>query len=259
MIRALLPLMLLVATPATAAALSPAGLATVGSHPAPGATLPAQTRFLDQDSRVTTLGEATRGEPTVLLFADMRCSYLCGPALVLTAGALQDSGLDPSTYHLTVIGIDPRDGPADARAMRDARLKGTPGVRSVARLLSGSPAAIAAAAHALGYRFRYDAEHGQFAHDASVYILDPQGRVADVVSPFELRPERLRSAIVAAGQGRLAALVDQVHVLCYGLDPSAGLYNRSVVTWLRIGGAATAAAIALLIFAAMRRGRRRAA
>lgn len=253
-----LPL-LLGSVPAAAASLSAAELDQVGAHPAAGARLPADVSFLDQDGRSTTLGQATRGKPTVLLFEDYKCSYLCGPALVLTAGALEDSGVDPARYHLVAVGIDPRDGPADARAMRDARLKRMPKLYAAARLLSGSPAAITRTAAALGYRFHYDAAHGQFAHDASVYVLTPSGTVAEVLSPFELRPERLRSEIVAAGEGRLAALVDRVHVLCYGLDPSAGIYNRDVVRWLRLGGLVTAAGIVLVLSTALYRARSRTA
>ena len=241
--------------PGSAAALPSAALDAVGARPAAGAKIPAAVAFLDQNGRPITLGAATAGEPTLLLFADYKCGYLCGPALALTGGALKDSGLPSSRFHLVTIGIDPREGPADARMMRDMQLRGAPKIAEAAHFLSGPPAAIQAAAGALGYHFRYDAAHAQFAHDASVYILDPTGRVADVVSPFELRPERLRDAIVGAGQGRLAALIDRVHVLCYGLDPSAGLYNRPAILALRIGGILTACILALLLLSALRRAR----
>ena len=86
--RCLLPLLLLIAAPVSAA-LTPADLAGVGATPPAGARLPAGLPFVDQQDKPYRLGNATA--PTVLLFADYSCRHICGPGVTLTAGALHDA------------------------------------------------------------------------------------------------------------------------------------------------------------------------
>src|SRR6185503_19285554 len=115
----------------------------------------------------------------VLVFADYRCRYLCGPALTLTADALARSGLRAGRdYRLVALSIDPRDRVADAAAFGRARLAAFPQVAAASALLVAAPADVARAAGSLGYRYRYDAATGQFAHMATAFVLAPDGRLA---------------------------------------------------------------------------------
>jgi protein SCO1/2 len=251
----LAPLILWLVLALPAQALTRADLAAVEAAPAAGARAPLDAAFIDEAGRATTLGAALGGRPGVLIFADYRCTYLCGPGLVLTAAALEKTGLSAGAdYRLAAIGLDPRDGPAEARAMRAARLGGSPAAAGAATLLSGRPEA---AARALGYRYRYDAEHDQFAHAATLYVLAADGRVVQAMSELALDPALLRQALVEAARGGRPAggLVGAVRALCYALDPSRGVYDRPVVSALRFGAAATVVALCGVVVLALRRRR----
>ena len=83
--------------------------------------------WIDRRQRhAATLGDALGGRPSVLIFADYTCRTLCGPILEFAVNGLEHSGLKPGTdYRLVVIGLDPKDGLAEARSMRSAHLDGS--------------------------------------------------------------------------------------------------------------------------------------
>jgi protein SCO1 len=64
------------------------------------------------------------GRPTILIFADYTCATLCGPILSFVENALATSQLASHDYRPVVLGIDPKDGPREAAAMRRERISG---------------------------------------------------------------------------------------------------------------------------------------
>ena len=239
------------------AAITPEALAQVGVHAHPGAQAPLADAFTDEDGRPTTLGGALDGRPTVLLFEDYRCTTLCGPALAIAAHAIHDSGLQPGRdIGLVAIGLNPRETPADARAMRDDRLEGYPRLRATARFLTGDAAAITQAARAFGYGYAYDPASGQFTHPVAAFVLTPDGRLSRVLDQVNLTGPELRAAVDDAGRGGLGAVVDQLALICHGISAAAGRYNGAVALGLKLGALATLAAMAGGLGLLMRRGAR---
>lgn len=193
--------------------------------------------------------------PVVLLFADYTCQTLCSPMVAFVGHALAESGLQPDRdYRLVVIGLDPKDSAADARAMRDAQL----GSRTSAAFLLPDGAQIKAMTDALGYRATYDQATDQFAHPAAAYVLDHSGKVVRVLSGLGVAPADLRLALVEAGHGAVGTVSDQVHLLCYGFDPAHGMYNLAVSRLLSISAAVSVAGLGGLIGVLVMSGRRRA-
>lgn len=241
----------------TSGALTQHDLSTVGAAPAPGAALPLSLSFRNEAGAPVTLQEAMGGRPTLLVFADYTCKYLCGPGLVLTAMALDHTTLKPGRdYSFVVVGINPRDGPAQARAMRAARLH--PGAGAAAQLLSDGPADRAAAA--LGYRYLYDPAQDQYAHDTSVYVLRRTGEVGALLPQFALTSAALSRAIAAARapDPPAAAWPAPLRFICYCLQPLTGAFDDPVVLALRIGGVGFVAAAAAAGFIWLRARERRA-
>jgi protein SCO1/2 len=228
--------------PRAATALTRNDLAAVGVSPPPRAAAPLGLAFRDQDGRAITLGAAISGKPALLVFADYNCRTLCGPALVLTAAGLRQAGLKPGAdYRLVVIGLNPKDAPVAARAMRDVRLNTDPALARASSFLVGDAAAIRAATAAMGFRYVYDPVHDQFAHDAAAFALSPDGRLARVLSALNLSGPELRLALVGAGEGKVGDLGDRLRWLCvcYGFDPAAGIYDAGATLALKLAGLAT--------------------
>lgn len=242
-----------------AARLTPADLASTGVAPPPAARLPAGLRFVDQDGRDAVLAPVRA--PVLLLFADYSCKHLCGPGVTLTAGALHDAGLVAGRdYAMIVIGLD-GDGPAAARALRDTRLRGLDAEARAMRLLTGSPATVAAAERALGYHAVYDAEADQFAHDAALFLFARDGRLSAVLPETATTPMLMRRAIAQAAGGTLyvppaPGAIERLVAICYGLAAAHGIYGQAVVAGLR---AAALATVAVMGIALWRLSRRRAA
>lgn len=257
--RLVLVLLLAAASLPARAALTENQLAAARTITRAGAHLPPDLRFIDQAGHAVRLGGEIGGVPTVLVFADYTCGNLCGPGLTLAAGALHDSGLRPGRdYRLLVIGINPKDGPADARAMRDRRLGALPAIRAGATLLSGGPEAIGAATGALGYRYVYDAPTGQFAHDAAIFVLASDGALSAVLPETAVLPAQIRAAIQVAAEGASdRGFVARVVAQCYGFGAAHGLYGATIRNALQAGAILTALALAgALLLLARRRAAR---
>lgn len=236
---ALILLSIVNAAPAVAATAS-AQLVGIEANPAPGAAIPASLAFTDETGLIRSLGSAMGGTPAVLVFADYTCTNLCGPILAFAGAALEESGLVPGKdFHLVVIGIDPKDGIQQARAMKTSHIGASSPLAEATTVLIGAPDAVYDATAAAGYHYVYDAEHDQFAHPAAAYVLTRDGRIARVLSGLALNGADLRLALIAAGHGRVGALIDRITLRCFGFDPARGIYTSSISRWLAFGGAGT--------------------
>lgn len=241
------------------AALTQAQEASVGVTPPPHAAAPQSLPFEDMAGRPTTLGAALGGKPAVLVFADYRCTNLCGPALVLTRAGLEKSGLTPGRdYRLVVVGLNPAETPADARAMEQREIAPDSAIAGAATFLSGNAASITAATRAFGYRYVWDPQYKQFGHLADALVLTSNGRLVRVLSEIGLASGDLRLALIDASQGRLGSLGDQIHLLCYGFDTASGIYNSRVAQLLHWAGGLTLLAMAGGVAALVWRQRSRA-
>jgi protein SCO1/2 len=254
MIRLLLLVALLVlpAVPVRAA-LTQAELSAVALSPPPGARLPPDLPLVDETGRAVTPAQALAGRPAVLIFADYTCITLCGTALTMAAGSLARTGLQPGRdYVLLVVGINPRDGPDQAAAMKAAQIDSGP-LGSASIFLTGDPGSLAAAQAALGYAARWDAENKQYAHPLGALVLTPEGRVSRVLGGLDLDPDTLRFGLVEASSGRIGTLAERLRLLCYGFDPAHGVYLALSKRVLTFGTAATMLALAGFVLVLTRR------
>jgi protein SCO1/2 len=246
---------LLVLWPATASAgLTEHQVGQVALAPPPGARVPTALVFQDLKGRDITLGDAIGGRPTLLVPADFTCAQICGPALSIAASALSRTGLQAGRdYSLVVVGIDARDGIADARRFTSGQVGG-PGVS----VLKGGGETIDSLMAAIGYRFQRDSANDAIAHPAAYVTLAGDGRVSRVLSSLALQPMDLRLALLEAGDGKIGGFSGRIALLCYGFDPVHGIYTRQIATLLRIGGALTvavlASALGLILWRTARRG-----
>lgn len=231
--------------------LTAAELQDVGLDSPSGARVPIDSQWKSDSGANVSLGAAMAGWPTVLVFADYTCGALCGPVLTFAADALAKSGLAAQDYRFVALGIDPKDGPREASSMKRERIVDE-GIASAAVFLTGGEAVIRQTAEAAGYRFAYDAANDQFAHPAAILVVAPDGRIVRALSGLGVTPDGLRLALVEASEGRIGTWGDRVRLLCYGFDPSVGLYMASIYRALAIASAMTvimlAAGIAWLSF-----------
>lgn len=246
-----LGLMLCCTTGAANAGLSQHDLTQVALSPPPNASVPLGLVFHTSDGRTVTLRDAFDGRPVFFLLADFTCRSICGPALVIAAGALEQTGLLAGVdFNLVVVGLDPKDTSDDARSM--LRRIGNPDLAAATRVLTGDRDSVSALTAAVGYSFAYDAAVDQFAHPAGALVLTAAGRVSRTLSSLALNPRDLRLALVEAGNGHVGTLVDRLTLVCYGFNAAQGIYTLLIWRLLEIASILTVLGLAVF-FAVLRR------
>lgn len=237
-----------------AVALTQADLAQVEAAPAANAVLPPLLLLQGENGETRPLRQWLGTAPSIWILADYTCKTLCGPIISIVSEALEQSGLRPGKdFRLIVAGLDPKDSAADAAAMKDAQLGTTGSLVQHAFFLRGSAPNIAELSGAFGFRSVYDREHDQFAHPAAAFVVTPGGRVARVLSGLALDPTDLKLALVDAGEGRVGTWKDHFRLMCYGFDPTKGIYNVAIGRMLSGAAALTILVLGLFILVLFRR------
>ena len=96
-------------------------------------------------------------------------------------------------FQVVAISIDPRDGPAEARAAENQYAAELGTTASGWHFLTGSEELIRRVADAIGFPFRYDPAVDQYAHPAGVTIATAQGKISRYVLGLGYRPLDVRS------------------------------------------------------------------
>ncbi len=251
----LLLLIVLVASPV--AAFDPFGAAGIDRKA--DAAVPLDRPFRDEAGAAVTLRGLAGGKPIVLVPVLHDCPNICGITLSGLAQAIRVQSFRPGRdFALVAFGIDPKEGPAVARASLDELEKAFPDLPTEGiHALTGRAEDIAAVTGGLGYRYAWDDRIGQYAHVAAVAVLTADGRLSRWLYGITPDPTDLKLALTEAGEGRLGGWTDQLLLLCYHYDPQTGRYG-SLVSWLlRLGGGATVAFGVGLIGVSLVRERRR--
>jgi len=227
----------------------------------PGAQIPLDLPFKDQDGRTVTLRQLGHGKPMLLAPVLHNCPNICGVTLSgLASAILAQSYRTGDDFSPVTFGIDPKEAVEDAaRSIIDLR-KRLPRMDAAGGIhaLVGTPENVAAVTQALGYRYAFDPEIGQYAHIAAVATLTPDGRLSRWLYGVAPQPTDVRLALTEAGGGTIGNWTDQLLLLCYHYDPVTGRYGSVIWKSLRIGGGLTVAAIAGFIgFSVWREERRR--
>jgi protein SCO1/2 len=237
-----------------AVALTSTDLAKVDAAPAANALLPPLLLLRGENGETKPLQQWLGNTPSIWILADYTCQTLCGPIISIVSEALERSGLRPGQdFRLIVAGLDPKDTAADAATMKSAQLGTTGNLAEHAFFLRGSEENIQELTGAFGFRSVYDREHDQFAHPAAAFVVTPAGRIARVLSGLALDPTDLRLALVDAGEGRVGTWKDHFRLMCYGFDPSKGIYNVAIGRLLSGAAALTILVLGLLILMLFRR------
>jgi len=254
-------LVLALAVPALAAEPRPAALRDVSYDQRLGASVPLDLRFQDETGATVRLGDYFGEKPVVLMPAYYSCPMLCTLVFNGLVSALRPLSFDVGKeFTVLTFSFDPHDGPSQAAVKKGALLEEyhRPTAAAGWHFLTGDAASIAALTQAIGFRYRYDDEHQQFAHASGIVVLTPEGRIARYLFGVEYAPKDLRLALVEASAHRIGTLVDELLLFCFHYDAATGRYGRVAIDALRVVGVATLLALGTFIGLALRRDARRA-
>lgn len=209
--------------------------------------VPADAALTDSAGRQVRLGELLGGDkPVLLTLVYYQCPALCGLVLGGLKRAVRDSGLELGRdYRAVTVSIDPRETPEMARERKRGHLDGMgahPQTPDWAFLV-GEEREVKKVADAVGFKYRYDAASGQYAHAAAVVVLTPQGRVSRYLYGFDFPPRDLKFSLIEAAGGRVGSSLDRVVLTCFKYDPNTRRYEFYIFGFIRGG--------ALLVFGAL--------
>lgn len=231
------------------ASATPGPLEGVGIEQHLGASLPLDAAFRDEEGREVRLGEyfGAGRKPAVLALAYFECPMLCTLVLNGLVKALRPLSFTAGQeYDVIAISIDPKETPELAKQKKAAYLESYArrGDGSGFHFLTGNQESIRAVTDAVGFKYRYIPETGEFAHAASIYVLTPLGQLSRYFFGVEFSSRDLRLAFVEAADGKIGGFVEQLMLFCYRYDPSTGKYSAQALAAVRLGGIATVVSMA---------------
>ena len=219
-----------------------------------GERVPAGLTFSDEAGRPVKLESLfNRGKPVLVTLGYHRCPMLCGLVLDGIVKAKAASGLGLGKDLLAVdISIDPAE---DAKLLtatqrRVVELAGSGATTADWPFWTSTTdggAAARALADAVGFRYKYDPDSKQFAHDAVAFVLTPEGVISRYLYGVNYPARDFRMAIVEASGGRVGTSFDKVILSCYRYDPATRRYAPFVMGFMRIGGLTVFLALAGLL------------
>jgi protein SCO1 len=238
----------------------PAALRDVVIEQKLNAQVPPDLVFRDESGRSIKLGEYFGSKPIILALVYYECPMLCTQVLNGLMGSLKVLSFDVGEQFLVLtVSFDPRETPDLAAGKKESYMGrySRPGADAGWHFLTGPESSIEALTHAVGFRYRYDVEKGQFAHASGIMVLTPQGKISRYFYGIEYSPRDLRLGLVEASNNRIGSPVDQLLLFCYHYDPATGKYGAVVMNFVRLGGAATVLTLGSILILFFRRDARR--
>lgn len=219
-------------------------------------------RFFDQDGKQVELSSFfEEGRPVLLSLNYSDCPQLCILQLDGLAKAVRALDFVPGDdYQIVTVSIDPTEQPRRAKLTQEHYVGQVLDAERAAdaddplwtgwQFLVGTEANIQAVADSVGYHFKLDPETGDYAHEAALMVLTPDGRVSRYLFGIEYELQTLRYSLVEASAGGLGSIVDRIAMFCYHYDPNIGEYVPFATNLMRLGAGLTAVLLGgfLLLF-----------
>ena len=189
-----------------------------------GAQVPADLLFRDHTGNRVRLGDYFDGtRPVILTLNYSRCPKICDAQLRNLATTLGELDLTAGEdFRVVTVSIDPSEGPEIA----ESRRRGYVGLMGKGNwsFLTGNPGAIARLTRAVGFKYKYVPETGDFHHAPVAILLTPSGQAGRYLHRLSFEPGTLRFALIETGQGTLGTTTDEFRHLCYTWDPERAAY-----------------------------------
>jgi protein SCO1 len=250
-------LVLLMASPLLAddappARVLPPQYQNVGVDEHPNVQIPLDLQFLDENSRIATLGQYFKtGKPVILQLGYYSCPKLCdviSRALVDTARDMSLSAGKDFTF--VFVSINPAETPALAGMKRQSMIAeyNRPGSDDGFHCLVGQEKNINKLSDAVGYRYHQLDQEGQFAHPAVLFVLTPEGKVSRYLYGISVPQDTLKLSLVEASAGKIGSSWDRFALLICCYDVATGKYSIAAVNVMRMAAVATMLAMGLSFF-----------
>ena len=199
--------------------------------------------FLDEQGQRVQVSSLLDGErPVVLAFVYHTCPMLCSLVLdgLADAVASTDGVTMGPDYQVLAVSVDPNDTPARADSVkaRYARMAdlGDLDAFHLWTLAPDRPGDAQTLADAVGFQYAYDVRTGEYAHNAALIVLSPEGKITRYLYGIDHAPFDFKLAVVEAGEGTVGSSLDKFLVTCFEYDHDAQAYSLAILNYTKMGG-----------------------
>ncbi|QDS90185.1 SCO family protein [Rosistilla ulvae] len=221
----------------------PASVQEVGVEQRLGETLPLNTVFFDERGQKVRLNQFFDGQRPVLVTLNYSdCPMLCSLQLNKLVTALDELDLEVGKdFQIVTISIDPKETPFKARETKSKYVNILPreGVADGWHFLTGKQDSITKVADAIGFRYKFIPETGQYSHAAMLAFCTPEGMISSYLLLIDYPADQVKLGLLAAGGGNIGSLVDNFVLYCSVYNPLEGSYTASAWKIMRLSAAAT--------------------
>ncbi|HEY7218419.1 MAG TPA: SCO family protein [Candidatus Binatia bacterium] len=236
----------------------PAALREVAFEQKLNQQIPLDVHFRDESGAAVELNRYFGRKPVILNFVYYKCRDLCPLLLDGMVRALRAISFNiGDQFEVLTVSFDPSDNAALAAATKRDFVQryGRAGAEAGWRFLTGDELAIERLSRAVGFRYQYDQQTGEFGHATGLVLLTPAGKTSRYYYGIEFSPRDLRLGLIEAAADKIGSPIDQLLLFCYHYDPVTGKYGLLVSNVIKLGGGLTVLLLGGFIFVMVRRER----
>ena len=240
---------------------TPERLEGVGITENLGGQIPLDLVFRDENGEEVTLGDYVNGDrPTIFMLVYYTCPMLCNLVMNGYVEAHEGVPVTPGDdFEIVTVSIAPTETPTLARLKKQNYIRGygKPQAASGWHFLTGRDDQIRALTDAIGFRYKYDENRGEYAHSAAIYVTTPEGVLSRYLYGILFPPKDIRFALLEASDGRIGNAFDRVLLFCYHYDATEGTYAPAAFRFMQLGGTFTVIVLGTMLLVFWRKERQR--
>ena len=238
----------------------PDALADVGIEQRLNEELPLDLVFRDEAGREVQIGDYFGDKPVILSLVYYECPMLCTMVLNGLVSSLADLDFDVGNeFEVVTVSFNPKDTPDLASRKKRTYLGkyGRDGAEDGWHFLTGEAGSIEALTEAVGFKYKFIPETGEFVHASSIMVLTPLGKLSKYFYGIDYPEFDLRLGLVEASDNKIGSPVDQILLYCYHYDPTTGKYGMVIMNVIRVAGTLTVLMLVGFMLLMFRRDRQR--
>lgn len=201
--------------------------------------IPGDLLFLNEKGEETYIRDFfNEKKPVILSLVYYSCPSLCNLHLKGVFDVFKELGLKPGVdFEFLAVTIDSKEDFGLASAKKDTYvseyLNEMEDPDKGIHFLTGSEENITKLAQTVGFKYKWNADVGEWAHASAAIIATPQGVISRYLHGVYFDPQTFRLSVVEASKGLIGNLADNFALFCFRYDPKANKYSFYIMNILR--------------------------
>jgi protein SCO1/2 len=218
-----------------------------------GESIPLDVLLTDSQGRATKTGFYLDGKRPLLLTLNYSdCPVLCNVQLNALVESLNNLSLRiGQDFQVLTVSIDPKESTERIRQTKAKyveMLDQQSGAAGGWHFCTARESSIKRLADAVGFRYTYDAQSGEYYHPAMLAFVSPDGVISRYSLDVAFPPEQLKLSLIDASNGTIGSPVDQFIMWCFSYDADRGSYVLGAWRLMRLGAATTVVVLLVTLF-----------